>query len=38
MTALYLVDWLLILGYFVFVFGIAWWAYLKEKQSQTTTE
>ncbi len=38
MTALYLVDWLLILGYFVLVFGIAWWAYLKEKQSQTTTE
>jgi len=38
MTALHLVDWLIILGYFVIVFGIAWWAYLKEKQSQTTTE
>ena len=38
MTALHVVDWLIILGYFVIVFGIAWWAYLKEKQSQTTTE
>jgi len=38
MTALHIVDWLVILGYFVIVFGIAWWAYLKEKQSQTTTE
>lgn len=38
MTALHVVDWLVILGYFAIVFGIAWWAYLKEKQSQTTTE
>jgi SSS family solute:Na+ symporter len=38
MTALHAVDWLVILGYFAIVFGIAWWAYLKEKQSQTTTE
>jgi len=38
MTALHAVDWLIILGYFVIVFGIAWWAYLKEKRSQTTTE
>jgi SSS family solute:Na+ symporter len=38
MTALHGIDWLIILGYFVVVFGIAWWAYLKEKQSQTTTE
>jgi SSS family solute:Na+ symporter len=38
MTALHVVDWLIILGYFVIVFGIAWWAYLKEKQSETTTE
>ncbi|MBN1457122.1 MAG: sodium:solute symporter [Sedimentisphaerales bacterium] len=38
MTALHAIDWLVILGYFVLVFGIAWWAYLKEKQSQTTTE
>lgn len=38
MTALHTVDWLIILGYFVLVFGIAWWAYLKEKRSQTTTE
>ncbi|HOM75022.1 MAG TPA: sodium:solute symporter [Anaerohalosphaeraceae bacterium] len=38
MTVLYGVDWLVILGYFAIVFGIAWWAYLKEKKSQTTTE
>jgi SSS family solute:Na+ symporter len=38
MTALHSVDWLVILGYFVIVFGIAWWAYLKEKKSQTTAE
>ncbi len=38
MTALHAVDWLIILGYFVMVFGIAWWAYLKEKQAQNTTE
>ncbi|MBN1510016.1 MAG: sodium:solute symporter [Sedimentisphaerales bacterium] len=38
MTALHTVDWLLIAGYFVLVFGIAWWAYLKERRSQTTTE
>jgi solute:Na+ symporter, SSS family len=38
MTALHAIDWLVILGYFVVVFGIAWWAYLKEKQSQTSTE
>ncbi len=38
MTALSVLDWLLIAGYFAIVFGIAWWAYLKEKQSQTTTE
>lgn len=38
MTALHAVDWLFILGYFAVVFGIAWWAYLKERQSQTTTE
>jgi len=38
MTALHLVDWLVIAGYFFIVFGIAWWAYLKEKRSQTTTE
>ncbi|MDY0357698.1 MAG: sodium:solute symporter [Sedimentisphaerales bacterium] len=38
MTALHTVDWLFILGYFAVVFGIAWWAYLKERQSQTTTE
>jgi SSS family solute:Na+ symporter len=38
MTALHLVDWLVILGYFMLVFGIAWWAYLKEQQSQTSTE
>ncbi len=38
MTALYAIDWLVILGYFVVVFGIAWWAYLKEKQSQTSDE
>lgn len=38
MTALHAVDWLVILGYFALVFGIAWWAYLKEKQSQNATE
>lgn len=38
MTALHAIDWLVILGYFVVVFGIAWWAYLKEKQSQTSDE
>ncbi len=38
MSALHVVDWLVILGYFVIVFAIGWWAYLKEKQSQTTAE
>lgn len=38
MTALHLVDWIVILGYFAIVFGFAWWAFLKERQSQTTTE
>jgi lipid-A-disaccharide synthase-like uncharacterized protein len=38
MTALHEVDWLIILGYFAIVFGIAWWAYLKEKRSQPTPE
>ncbi len=38
MTALHTVDWLVIAAYFAVVFGIAWWAYLKERQSQTTTE
>ncbi len=38
MTALHPVDWLIIAGYFAIVFGIGWWAYLKEKQSQTTAE
>ena len=38
MTALHVVDWILILGYFALVFGIAWRAYLKEKQSETSTE
>lgn len=38
MTALHTVDWLFILGYFAVVFGIAWWAYLKERQSQTKAE
>jgi SSS family solute:Na+ symporter len=38
MTALHTVDWLVILAYFVLVFGIAWFAYLKERQSQTSAE
>jgi SSS family solute:Na+ symporter len=38
MTALHPIDWVIILGYFALVFGIAYWAYLKEKQSQTSTE
>jgi SSS family solute:Na+ symporter len=37
MTSLHAIDWMLILGYFAMVFGIAWWAYLKEKQSETST-
>jgi SSS family solute:Na+ symporter len=38
MTALHAIDWLLIVGYFALVFGVAWWAYLKEKQAETSTE
>jgi SSS family solute:Na+ symporter len=38
MTALHAVDWIFIAGYFAIVFGIAWRAYLKERQSQTSTE
>lgn len=38
MTALHAIDWLVILAYFVLVFGIAWWAYQKEKQSKTSAE
>jgi len=38
MGTLHIVDWILILLYFVIVFGIAWWAYLKEKQSKTSSE
>ena len=38
MTALHLVDWLLVLAYFVLVFLIAWWAYKKERESETSTE
>jgi SSS family solute:Na+ symporter len=38
MTTLHAIDWLVILGYFALVFGIAWWAYLKEKESQTSAE
>jgi SSS family solute:Na+ symporter len=38
MTTLHTVDWLVILAYFVLVFGIAWYAYLKERQSQTSAE
>lgn len=38
MTALHLIDWLIILAYFVLVFAIGWWAYLKEKKNSTTTE
>lgn len=38
MTALHAVDWLLIAGYFAIVVAIAWWAFLKERKSQTTTE
>jgi SSS family solute:Na+ symporter len=38
MTALHAIDWIVILIYFGIVFGIAWWAYLKEKQSETSTE
>jgi SSS family solute:Na+ symporter len=38
MSVLHTVDWLVILGYFVLVFGIAWFAYLKERKSQTSAE
>jgi SSS family solute:Na+ symporter len=38
MTALHVADWLMVLLYFVIVFAIAWWAYKKEKQSETSTE
>jgi SSS family solute:Na+ symporter len=38
MTTLHAIDWLVILAYFILVFGIAWIAYLKERQSQTSAE
>jgi SSS family solute:Na+ symporter len=38
MRALETADWLMVLGYFLIVFAIAWWAYRKERQSQTSTE
>jgi SSS family solute:Na+ symporter len=38
MTALHTIDWLVILAYFVLVFGIAWVAYKKERESQTSAE
>ncbi len=36
MTSLHTVDWAFILGYFALIFGIAYWAYLKEKQAETS--
>jgi SSS family solute:Na+ symporter len=36
MSPLHPVDWLLILAYFGVVAGIAWWAYLKEKKSESS--
>ncbi|MBN1398257.1 MAG: sodium:solute symporter [Bacteroidetes bacterium] len=38
MGTLQAIDWILIFLYFVLVFGIAWWAYLKEKKSKTSSE
>jgi len=38
MGTLQTLDWILIFLYFVLVFGIAWWAYLKEKKSKTSSE
>ncbi|HXK60361.1 MAG TPA: sodium:solute symporter [Acidobacteriota bacterium] len=38
MTALHTLDWLLVLAYFILVFVIAWWAYKKEKEAETSTE
>jgi solute:Na+ symporter, SSS family len=38
MTSLHTLDWLFVLAYFVVVFAIAWWAYQKEKQVETSTE
>ena len=34
--SLHAVDWIFILGYFALIFGIAYWAYLKEKQAETS--
>ena len=36
MTPLHPVDWAFILGYFGLIFGIAYWAYLKERQAETS--
>ncbi len=36
MTSLHAVDWVFILGYFALIFGIVYWAYLKEKQRETS--
>ncbi len=36
MTPLHPVDWAFILGYFGLIFGIAYWAYLKEKHAETS--
>jgi SSS family solute:Na+ symporter len=36
--ALHVIDWILIFVYFVIVFAIAWWAYLKERKSKTSSE
>jgi SSS family solute:Na+ symporter len=36
--ALHVVDWILIFVYFVIIFIIAWWAYLKERKSKTSSE
>ena len=36
MTSLHPVDWIIILGYFALIFGIAYWAYLKERRAETS--
>jgi solute:Na+ symporter, SSS family len=38
MTTLHTLDWLFVLAYFVVVFAIAWWAYQKERQAETSAE
>jgi len=38
MTAMHPIDWLLVLAYFVAGFRDRWWAYKKERESETSSE